>query len=161
MLDILFSSSHNIHKCLWDIFLGFRLIIGILKPKKVTWSSYMESGFGLGEGVTNGHLQGGAIYFWGATSFLEYLSLGGSCSPCTPSISCINLLCFLINIIHSVSFISNTANFQPVSNLRFSIVVACVCCLVSKKTHVCCLFSKKIMDFQRKTKILTGLFSKK
>ena len=31
-------------------------------------------------------------------------------------------------------FISNTANFQPVSNLRFSIVVACECCLISKKS---------------------------
>ena len=36
--------------------------------------------------------------------------------------------------LHSVSFISNTANFQPVSNLRFSIVVACECCLISKKS---------------------------
>merc|ERR1712001_761240 len=45
--------------------------------------------------------------------------------------------------IHSVSFISNAVNFQPVSNLRFSVVVACVCCLVSKK----------ITDFQRKNKI--------
>ena len=31
-------------------------------------------------------------------------------------------------------FISNTANFQPVSNLRFSIVVACEFCLISKKS---------------------------
>ena len=45
-------------------------------------------------------------------------------------------------------FISNTANFQPVSNLRFSIVIACECCLVSKKQpHDCCLFSKKTTDF--------------
>ena len=31
-------------------------------------------------------------------------------------------------------FISNAVNFQPVSNFRFSIVVACECCLISKKS---------------------------
>ena len=34
--------------------------------------------------------------------------------------------------IHSFFFISNTANSQPVANLRFLIVVACDCCLISK-----------------------------
>ena len=37
-------------------------------------------------------------------------------------------------VVHSVSFISNTANSQPVSDLRFSIVVACDRCYISKKS---------------------------
>ena len=38
-----------------------------------------------------------------------------------------------LNQVHSVFFISNTVNSQPISDFRFSIVVACDCCLVSKK----------------------------
>ena len=36
--------------------------------------------------------------------------------------------------VHSVSFISNTANSQPVSDLGFLIVVACDRCYISKKS---------------------------
>ena len=52
--------------------------------------------------------------------------------------------------IHSVSFISNAVNFQPVSNLRFSIVVACVCCLVSKKNSCLLLIFQENNGFSKK-----------
>ena len=52
--------------------------------------------------------------------------------------------------IHSVSFISNALNFQPVSNLRFSIVVACVCCLVSKKNSCLLLIFQENNGFSKK-----------
>ena len=45
--------------------------------------------------------------------------------------------------LHSVSFISNTANSQPVSDLRFSIVVACDRCYISKKSLWLLLSFKK------------------
>ena len=72
--------------------------------------------------------------------------------------------------VHSVCFISNTWNSQPVSDFRFSIVIACDWCLwlllIFKKnyqfSHMCpTLPLGHVWIFKERTNFLSCLFSKK
>ena len=75
-------------------------------------------------------------------SLVSLCFIGLFCWLHTCSLSA-NTSSILWRFIHSVSFISNTANSQPVSDLGFLIVVACDRCYISKKSLWLLLSFKK------------------